>query len=378
MEENNTQNKIKNIQKEDNLNLKQNKQIDKRKPTTPEHYSYFKLKNEKTDNRYLITVTNFPKKKKRNEISVDNIFQKKTEKKSSNIQIIDLTDGKDKVKNVNNLKEKKDKEIKDKKEKENREKKDNNLKDKKEKELKEKKDKENKDKKEKESKDKKEKEIKEKKDKELKEKKEKEQKEKKEKEQKEKKEKPLTTTTAVFSNRIPRKISFDNSTTSKSREKKRTNIKIEGNKLDTKVSSEKKKSVKKIDKKNNKREEKKDHIKNNIKNREVSIELDTNKKSLNFSSDEKMKKDIKKISNKKENINLIKPSKETIELNLETPRDDSNEKKGISKENNIETIKDNQLETPVQNNNNIKIIKENNLENSEENNLKKENQEDNS
>jgi len=91
-----------------------------------------------------------------------------------------------------------------------------------------------------------------------------------------------------------------------------------------------------------------------------------------------MKKDIKKISNKKENINLIKPSKETIELNLETPRDDSNEKKGISKENNIETIKDNQLETPVQNNNNIKIIKENNLENSEENNLKKENQEDNS
>ena len=65
MEENNTQNKIKNIQKEDNLNLKQNKQIDKRKPTTPEHYSYFKLKNEKTDNRYLITVTNFPKKKKR-------------------------------------------------------------------------------------------------------------------------------------------------------------------------------------------------------------------------------------------------------------------------------------------------------------------------
>ena len=333
MEENNTQNKIKNIQKEDNLNLKQNKQIDKRKPTTPEHYSYFKLKNEKTDNRYLITVTNFPKKKKRNEISVDNIFQKKTEKKSSNIQIIDLTDGKDKVKKDTNLKDKKDKEKKDKKEKE----------------------------------------IKEKKDKELKEKKEKEQKEKKEKEQKEKKEKLITTTTTtVFSNRIPRKISFDNSTTSKSREKKRTNIKIEGNKLDTKVSSEKKNSVKKIDKKNNKREDKKDFVKNNVKNREVSIELDTNKKSLNFSSDEKLKKDIKKISNKNENINLIKPSKETIELNLETPRDDSSDKKGISKENNIETIKDNQLDTPIQSNN-IKIIKEN----SDDNNLKKENPEDN-
>ncbi len=375
MEENNTQNKIKNIQKEDNLNLKQNKQIDKRKPTTPEHYSYFKLKNEKTDNRYLITVTNFPKKKKRNEISVDNIFQKKTEKKSSNIQIIDLTDGKDKLKKDNNLKDKKDKENKDKKEKKKKNKKDNTLKDKKDNNIKEKKEK--KDKKEKEQKEKKEKEKELKDKKEIKDKKEKEQKEKKEKEFKDKKEKPLSTTTAVFSNRIPRKISFDNTTTSKSREKKRTNIKIEGNKLDTKISSEKKNSVKKIDKKNNKREEKKDHIKNNIKNREVSIELDTNKKSLNFSSDEKMKKDIKKISNKKENINLIKPSKETIELNLETPRDDSSDKKGISKENNIETIKDNQLETPVQNSNNIKVIKENDLDNPDENNLKKENQEDN-
>ena len=373
MEENNTQNKIKNIQKEDNLNLKQNKQIDKRKPTTPEHYSYFKLKNEKTDNRYLITVTNFQKKKKRNEISVDNIFQKKTEKKSSNIQIIDLTDGKDKVKKDTNLKDKKDKEMKDKKEKEIKEKKDNNFKEKKEKETKEKKDYNFKEKKEKELKEKKEKEIKEKKEKELKEKKEKELKEKKEKEQKEKKEKLITTTTTtVFSNRIPRKISFDNTTTSKSREKKRTNIKIEGNKLDTKISSEKKHSEKKIDKKNNKREEKKEYIKNNIKNREVSIELDTNKKSLNFSSDEKLKKDIKKISNKNENINLIKPSKETIELNLETPRDDSSDKKGISKENNIETIKDNQLDTPIQSNN-IKIIKEN----SDDNNLKKENPEDN-